>query len=137
MPELESVKSLRLSDRLLRAARHRSRIEHVDESTALRHIIALGAEEYAATLYRDGKVTLREAAELAGLTLWEMMDRLEEKGIRGNLSAEQERESIRTALDIAARDAGRKSAESPWVAMDRGGDAYRRSARRKKKTRRG
>jgi hypothetical protein len=132
MPDLETVRSLRLSDRLLRAARHRSRTEHVDGSSALRDIIALGSGEYASILYREGKATLREAADLAGRTRWEMLDRLGERGIKGNLAAEQERESIRIAIALTAKDTARKPMEGPWVARDRGSGGYRRTPRRKR-----
>ena len=55
---METVKNLRIPPELLEAIRYRARRERVDESTAIRQLIALGATEYAILLYREGKVTL-------------------------------------------------------------------------------
>ena len=133
MPDLDEVKSLRLSELLLRAARYRARIEHIDESTALRHIIALGSEEYACRLYQEGTITLREASAMAGHTLWEMMNRMSTKGIKGNLTSEDTREGIKTAIELARKESAKDKESEPWIARDRGERGYRRSRARKRK----
>lgn len=66
----------------------------MDESTAARQLIALGAMEYAVRVYRQGKVTLRETAELADTTVREMIDILLDHGVKGNVTASQERKAI-------------------------------------------
>lgn len=88
------VKSLRIPDKLLKTVRYVARREHLDESTATRQLIGLGAEEYAVRLYRDGKVTMNEAAAIAGATVREMIDILLDHGIKGNVTADQERKAI-------------------------------------------
>ena len=54
------------------------RDEHLDRSTALRKLLLLGAEEYrrrtALEALAEGRVSFGEAAEMAGLTLWEFRD---------------------------------------------------------------
>src|SRR5438128_1123619 len=54
--EMDKVKSLRLPADLLRSIRYLARKERLDESTAIRKLIGLGAEEYAVRLYREGGV---------------------------------------------------------------------------------
>jgi DNA-binding transcriptional ArsR family regulator len=92
------VRSLRIPEALLKAVRHVARREHLDESTATRQLIALGATEYAVRLYRDGKMTLREAAELADTTVREMIEILLDHGVKGNVTASQERKAIEFVL---------------------------------------
>jgi len=58
----------------------------------------MGAREYAVSLYRDGNVTLREAAELAEATPREMIEILLEHGIRGNVTLDQQRKAIEFVL---------------------------------------
>lgn len=97
----DTVKRLRIPPELQKAIRYRARREHLDESTATRQLIRLGAEEYAVRLYRDGTLTLNQAAEVASATPREMLDILWEHGVRGNVTLRQHRkalEHLRTAL---------------------------------------
>ena len=96
---MSAVRSLRIPETLLKTVKSVARREHLDESTATRQLIALGATEYAVRLYRDGKVTLREAAELAGATVREMIDILLDHGMKGNVTASQERTAIEFVLN--------------------------------------
>src|SRR3990172_8309240 len=54
------------------------RDEPLDRSTALRKLLLLGAEEYrrrtALEALAEGRVSFGEAAEMAGVTLWEFWD---------------------------------------------------------------
>jgi len=45
-------------------------------------------------LYRDRKATLREASELADVSLREMLDLLMEHGIKGNVTLKQQQKSL-------------------------------------------
>jgi hypothetical protein len=60
-------------------------LERVDRSTALRKIIDIGSMEYfrkkAAEMYRRGEISIGKAAEIAGVSLWEMYDILDREGI--------------------------------------------------------
>jgi len=59
---MDTVKSLRLPEDLLRAVRYLARRERLDESTVILQLIALGTSEFAVRLYREWKITLNEAA---------------------------------------------------------------------------
>lgn len=96
---MEAVKSLRIPAELLKAIRYRARRERLDESTAIRQLIAMGATEYAVGLYRDGKVTLNEAADVASLSPREMIEVLWDHGVRGNVTVDQQRKALAFVLE--------------------------------------
>jgi len=96
---MDTVKSLRIPEELLKGVRYLARRERVDESTATRQLISLGAAEYAVRLYKDGKITLSEAADLAGVTSREMLEILLDHGVKGNVTVSQQRR----ALEYVAR----------------------------------
>ena len=92
-------KTVRLPEELFKVVEHRAQWEKIDESTAIRQLLALGAEGYAVELFRQGKITLNEAAELSGVTLRQMIDLLQRHGVRGNIRFDQQRK----ALDFVSR----------------------------------
>ncbi len=51
--------------------------------------------EIAINLYKSRKITLREASELAGVSLREMLDLLMEHGIAGNVTLKQQQKSLK------------------------------------------
>lgn len=89
-----AVKSLRIPPELLKVIRHRAASERLDESNATRQLIQLGAEEYAVRLYRDGKATLDQAADLAGVPVREMLEILWAHGVSGNVTLRQHRTAL-------------------------------------------
>jgi len=91
---VSSVKTVRLPKSLIKAILHRVRIEKVDESTAIRQLLALGVEDYVVKLYREGKVTLGEASTLASMSPREMIDILLAHGAKGNIRLDQQRKAI-------------------------------------------
>ena len=91
---MSGVKSLRIPESMLKTVRELARRERLDESTAIRKLIAMGATEYAVQLYREGKVTLREAAAMADTTVREMIEILLEHGVKGNVTLDQQRKAI-------------------------------------------
>jgi len=91
---MSTVKTIRLPEDLARAILHRARLEDVDESTAIRQLLAIGVKGYAVKLYREGKVSLAEAADLANISLREMIDVLLDHGVKGNIRADQQKKAI-------------------------------------------
>ena len=87
-------KTVRFPEELFRVVEYRARLEKIDESAAIRQLLALGAEGYAVELFRLGKVTLNEAAELAGVTLRQMVDLLQRHGVKGNVRFDQQRKAL-------------------------------------------
>ena len=81
------AKSIRIPEDMLRAIELVEDREHIEESTAIRKLIRTGLETYVARLYREGAVTLREAADRLGLDLVATLDLLMDYGVKGNLDA--------------------------------------------------
>jgi len=75
--------------------------EGIDKSTAIRRIIEMGLNEWkkrrAIDLYRDGKVTLWKASQIAGLSLREMLDELNRLRIIIHVTAKDIEEDIEAA----------------------------------------
>ncbi len=89
---MQALKSLtevtvaaRVPKELSRLITQISEEERVDRSTIVRKLLDIGAKEWrvktALDKYQRGTVTLLKAASIAGLTIYEMIDVLEERGI--------------------------------------------------------
>ena len=59
--------------------------ERTDRTTALKKILLLGAKRYklerAVRCYQKGAASIGRAAEIAGMSIWEMQDELASRGI--------------------------------------------------------
>lgn len=81
---------VRLPDDLLEKIEDLSHEHGDDRSTTMRKLIQRGFEEVAreraAQAYKEGRVTLSQAAERADLTLWEMEQYLVHHGYRSSYS---------------------------------------------------
>ncbi len=77
--------STRLPPEIKKEIEWYARKEKVGKSVALRRILERGLKEvkleHALDEYSKGKVTLWKAAELAGISLWEMTDVVRERRI--------------------------------------------------------
>lgn len=61
------------------------KVEKVDRSTAVRKILEIGLKKWkierALDLLKKEKITFNKAAELAGISVWELADLLKERKI--------------------------------------------------------
>jgi len=75
----------RLKTELLREIQEIAEEESIDRSSAIQRLLQIGLKKYrmekALNLYQNGKVTLWKAAELAGVSLREMMEAIKAKDI--------------------------------------------------------
>ena len=55
---------------------------------------------YAVNLYKIGKITLSEAAELSNVNLRKMIDILEEHGVKGNITMKQQTRALDYAKNL-------------------------------------
>jgi len=67
-----------------------------DLSKAVRELVAL-------ELYREGLVSLGKAAEIAGLSLWEMMELMARKGISIRYEPEDLEEDLKTLREVLSK----------------------------------
>jgi len=93
-------KRVHLTENLLKGVSYRVKIEDVDESTAIRQFLKLGVTWYVMELYKAGKITLGEAAELAGVSLRRMLDILAEHGVIGNVKMKQQVKALDYAKSL-------------------------------------
>ena len=90
------VKSIRIPEEIEQAIDYVAHSEHHEKTTSLRKLTRLGFEFYVAKAYEKGRLTLREAAGLLHVTQSEMIDLLDEMGVRGNIRARDVLESLKS-----------------------------------------
>jgi predicted HTH domain antitoxin len=75
----------RLKMELLKEIQEIAKEESIDRSSAIQKLLKIGLKKYrmekAINLYRDGKVTLWKAAEIAAVSLREMMETIKTRDI--------------------------------------------------------
>lgn len=76
----------RLNEKEIKKIEKVAEKEHLDRSSLLRKLILKSLKEYemeeSSTLYQRGLVSLAEAATMADVSLWEMMEYVQQKNIR-------------------------------------------------------
>lgn len=91
---------LRISEEIVDLARLRSREEYVDQSTALRQLLHLGAEEYVLSLVEQGRISAGRAAEMLKLSPLDIYRLAEKHGVRLGSTVEQRQKSMETGRKI-------------------------------------
>jgi len=91
-----TTKTLRIPDALAAAVHDVGRREDIEASTAMRKLLRMGYESYLTEQYRSGRLSLRDTARRMGVSLSEAIDTLRQKGIGGNVTADDTLESLRS-----------------------------------------
>lgn len=81
------TKTIRVPEELMSALEIVRDEEKIEESTAMRKLLRMGFETYVGNLYKQGKITLREAAKDLKVSQIDVMNIFIEAGIKGNLEA--------------------------------------------------
>ncbi|MBI3351092.1 MAG: hypothetical protein HY036_00790 [Nitrospirae bacterium] len=81
------TKSIRIPKEMMDAIELVEKEEKIEESIAMRKLIRIGFEAYVGNLYKQGKITLREAARHLNMNPIEAMNLFLDAGIKGNLDA--------------------------------------------------
>jgi len=88
-----NVVNIRLEDELLAKLQKLTVLERTDRTSLIRSLLRRGAEEVLAekalVLYSKGDLSLEQAAGLAGVTPWEMISMMVERGINHAGTAEE------------------------------------------------
>ncbi len=99
---MQKIISIRPTEEIERKLERLIRIEKTERSALVRRILNIGLEEelkkHAIELFRDKKVSLAKAAEIADISVREMMDLIKEKGISLHISIEEIREDFEAAM---------------------------------------
>ena len=88
MKRMSDVMTVRLPKEDLEAVEQISIKNKKDKSTTVRELVELGKIYFAIMQYRENKISIGKAAELAGLTISEMVDLLSKLGIESNIELE-------------------------------------------------
>ena len=91
---------LRIPEGIVDLARLRSSDEHVDQSTALRQLLHLGAEEYVLRLVESGRISIGKATKLLNISIHDIYIVAERHGVRLGATSEQQTKSIQTAKKL-------------------------------------
>ena len=99
---MQKIISIRPTEEIERKLKRLIGIEKTERSALIRKILDIGIEEelkkHALELFRDKKVSLAKAAEIADISVREMMDLIKEKGISLHISIEDIREDFEAAM---------------------------------------
>ena len=96
---MTKILTTRAPDSLAKEIEILAKEEHLDKSSLIRRLLADAVEEKRKTkalmLYKDGKVSIGKAAEIAKLSIWEMLDLIGEKGLHIDYGAEELAEDLK------------------------------------------
>ncbi len=91
--------NIRLSPDLLRELDEISEAEQLDRTTVVKHLLQDAIKDwkltYALRLYREDRITKERAAEIAGVSLYEIIDAARQQGIPPRLSMNETLEEIK------------------------------------------
>ena len=85
MTKMYDVMTVRLPKEDIKIVEEISSKEKIDKSTAVRELIELGKVYFSILKYKDEKISIGKAAEIAGLPISEMMDILTKLGVESKL----------------------------------------------------
>lgn len=100
MRRMQNAMTVRLPLEDIKIIEEISEREKKDKSTTVRDLVELGKIYFAIVQYRENKISIGKAAEIAGLTISEMMNLLSKLGIQNNLDLLDYMESQKFAEEI-------------------------------------
>ena len=87
---------LRIPEEIMGLAKMRAKEEYVDNSTALRQMLHVGAEEYVLGMVEKGRITIGRAAELLKISIQDIHEIAQKHNVQLGATPEQQRESKET-----------------------------------------
>ena len=97
---MEQITSFRLEKKDLEFLNKFSKEENRSKGEALRELIVNGRLMLAIRLYKEKKISIGKASEIAGISISEMMDILSRFGLNSNLTLEDFKESLRNVRKL-------------------------------------
>ncbi|MBS3060177.1 MAG: hypothetical protein J4432_01565 [DPANN group archaeon] len=94
---------LRVPTEIIALAKLRAKEEYVDQSTALRQLLYLGAEEYILSLTETGRISVGRGAELLKTSVQDIYRLAEKHGVRLGATQEQRKKSLATTKKIGEK----------------------------------
>jgi predicted HTH domain antitoxin len=103
-PAIEQL-NIRIPKKLARELEALAEVEHVAKIDMARQLlwegIARRKQEVALKLYEQGQASKSRAAEMAGLSLWEFTEVVEQRGVRWDYSLEEAKQELQRMLSEA------------------------------------
>jgi predicted HTH domain antitoxin len=97
--------NIRIPKKLARELEALAEVEHVAKIDMARQLlwegIARRKQEVAIKLYEQGQVSKSRAAEIAGLSMWEFTELVEQRGARWDYSLEEAKQELQRLLSEA------------------------------------
>ena len=100
MKRMSEVMTVRLPKKDLEVVEQISIKNKKDKSTTVRELVELGKIYFAIVQYKENRISIGKAAEIAGLTISEMMDLLSKLGIKSNIELEDYLEGRKLAKEL-------------------------------------
>ena len=104
---MKQLTSLRLNKKDTKKAKQLAGLLHFDQSVIMRNAVEIGlkkfSEETALKLYAENRLSLSEAADIAELSVGELMEILSRKGIRQEISDELLAEARQNAKELISK----------------------------------
>ncbi|MFH1391754.1 MAG: UPF0175 family protein [Candidatus Diapherotrites archaeon] len=97
---MQEVMSMRLEKDDLDFVKLEAKEEKADKAKIIRDLIGLGRLQLAIDQYKNGKISIGKAAEKAGITTSEIMEKLAELGIKNPVTKEQYLSSLKNAEQL-------------------------------------
>ena len=85
MKKMQSVMTIRLPKEDLEVIKEMSIQEKIEKSTAVRELVEMGKIYFAILQYEDGRISIGKAAEIAGLTISEIIELFAKLGIKSKI----------------------------------------------------
>lgn len=91
---------LRVPAEILALAKMRAKEEHLDQTTALRQLLYLGAEKYVLGLVEAGRISIENAASLLKTSAQDVHELAEKHRMRLGATREQQKKSEQTLKQL-------------------------------------
>ncbi len=97
-----AIITTRVPEELAKEVERIAQEEALDKSTTIKRLLIRAVEawkmDHALKLYQEGKISVGKAAEIAGVSLWEMIDNIVKRKIPLQMSREDLEEDLKAAL---------------------------------------
>jgi predicted HTH domain antitoxin len=98
---MKVTRSVRLSEETLKGVTWLRKHEGGDASDVIRRMIRRGLEREMVDLYRQGRVSLREMADVLSISVREALDLLWRQGVHGNVTMAQALEAMEVGRKLS------------------------------------
>jgi len=96
-----TIITARVADELAKEVERIAQAEALDKSTTIKRLLIKAVEawkmDHALKLYQEGKISIGKAAEIAGVSLWEIIDNILKRKIPLQMSGEDLEEDLKAA----------------------------------------